>query len=65
MILLLFNLMPFPPLDGAAILGGLFPPARALYDWLATMPMGGFIGILLAWWAFRFVLRVVPFYALI
>lgn len=65
MILFLFNLIPLPPLDGAAIVAGLFPPARAFYEGMASMAMGGFIGILLAWWIFGFVLDLLPFAALI
>ena len=64
-LLFLFNLMPFPPLDGAAIVHGLVPPARPFYDWLGEMPMGSLIGILLAWWAFKFVWVLVPFWLLI
>jgi Zn-dependent protease len=47
-----FNLMPFPPLDGASVLGGLVPPARALYLKLREFPAMGFVGLIIAWRVF-------------
>ncbi len=63
LLLFLFNLVPLPPLDGAAVAGGLFEPARTLGDMLRASPFGGIVGVLLAWyainWLFEPVFRVV------
>jgi len=46
----LFNLLPFPPLDGAGILEGLFPKtAGKLYDHLREIPILQVVGLLVAW----------------
>lgn len=37
-VLLVFNLIPLPPLDGAGVVQGLYPPARKLYDGLMSIP---------------------------
>ena len=52
LVLLLFNLLPLPPLDGAAVMAGLFEPARRLRERLRTSPMSGLIGLLIAWYLF-------------
>ena len=44
--------MPLPPLDGAAVLAGLFAPARSLRERLRSSPMSGMIGLLVAWYLF-------------
>jgi len=49
LILMAFNLLPVPPLDGASILAGLFPPARRLRDTMRSSPMAALIGLLIAW----------------
>jgi Zn-dependent protease len=49
LILGLFNLMPFPPLDGASVLGGIVPPVRSLYQRMRAIPATIFVGIILAW----------------
>ena len=46
-----FNLIPVPPLDGASVVAGLFAPARELRERLRAAPMGGLIGLLIAWYA--------------
>jgi Zn-dependent protease len=51
-VLLLFNLIPVPPLDGASVIAGLFEPARRLRDRLRSNPMGGLVGLLIAWYLF-------------
>lgn len=51
-VLLLFNLLPVPPLDGSAILAGFFPPARAMRDWMRTSPGASLIGLVVAWTMF-------------
>ena len=49
LLLFVFNLIPVPPLDGAAVLAGLFPAARRIRDQLRASGGGGMIGILIAW----------------
>lgn len=49
LILGVFNLMPFPPLDGASVLAGLAWPLRALYDRLRAIPAIGIVGLIVAW----------------
>lgn len=57
LILGVFNLMPFPPLDGAAVLSGVAPPIRALYRKLREFPAMGLVGLLVAWRVFPPVIR--------
>jgi Zn-dependent protease len=46
----LFNLVPFPPLDGAGVLEGFFPRSLGrLYEYLQSIPILGLVGLLLAW----------------
>jgi len=52
LILLLFNLIPLPPLDGASVLAGLVQPVRGWMNWLRQGAMGGLIGLLIAWQLF-------------
>ena len=55
-LLFLFNLIPLPPLDGAGILGGLFPGSvGALLESFARSPMMGMVGLLVAWRVFDFI----------
>lgn len=49
LILGVFNLMPFPPLDGASVLGGLVAPVRILYQRLRAYPAVAFVGLIVAW----------------
>jgi Zn-dependent protease len=49
LILCVFNLLPFPPLDGIAVLAGLAPPVRALYQKMRTVPALGIVGVIVAW----------------
>jgi Zn-dependent protease len=49
LLLFLFNLIPFPPLDGASVVAGLFEPARRMQDRLLKSGMGSMIGLLVAW----------------
>jgi Zn-dependent protease len=49
LILGVFNLMPFPPLDGASVLGGIAPPIRTLYKNLRAFPAMTIVGIIVAW----------------
>lgn len=54
LILGVFNLLPFPPLDGVAVVAGVFPPARTLYQKMRAVPAMGIVGVILAW-------RVAPY----
>ena len=51
-----FNLLPLPPLDGAAVLNGLLPErhAQALME-LQSNAMMSMVGLLIAWQVFPFV----------
>ncbi len=59
-ILLLFNLIPFPPLDGAAVMQLVLPQDIGL-RLRATLRSGGFAigGLLLAWFLFAQIVRPV------
>jgi len=63
LVLFLFNLIPLPPMDGAAVVAGFFKPAARLRRALRTNPMSGMFGLLIAWylfgWLFRFVFEPV------
>jgi Zn-dependent protease len=49
-----FNLLPLPPLDGAAVIEGLGGRGAAqVMTQLRELPMAGLIGLLLAWQLFR------------
>jgi Zn-dependent protease len=49
LILGVFNLMPFPPLDGISVLAGLVPPVRAAYAKMRAIPAMGIVGLIAAW----------------
>ena len=72
LLLFAFNLLPFPPLDGAAVLP-LFLPSRFARTYLDFMrqPMWSLIGILAAWkiigfffWPFFFVALLLLYWGL-
>ncbi|HWA71692.1 MAG TPA: site-2 protease family protein [Polyangiaceae bacterium] len=49
-ILGLYNLIPVPPLDGAAVVEGLGPPGvRAFYQRIRYQPLAQLIGLVVAW----------------
>jgi Zn-dependent protease len=54
LILGVFNLIPFPPLDGASVVAGIAPPIRAAYRKMRTVPAMGIVGLIIAW-------RVAPY----
>ncbi len=56
LILFMFNLIPLPPMDGSAILAGLFTAARRFRDWIVMAPMGSLLGLFLAWRFFGYIL---------
>ncbi len=47
LLLALFNLIPLPPLDGAGIVRGLYPPAGRLFDAIASIPHATLVVLLL------------------
>jgi Zn-dependent protease len=49
LILGVFNLMPFPPLDGISVVAGIAAPVRALYQKMRTIPALGLVGVIVAW----------------
>jgi len=49
LILGVFNLMPFPPLDGISVVAGIVPPVRALYQKMRAFPAMGIVGVIVAW----------------
>jgi Zn-dependent protease len=58
LILLAFNLIPFPPLDGAGALGLVLPQAvLPLVRRLQSNPMFSLVGLLAAWYGFPYVFR--------
>jgi len=55
-MLFLFNLIPFPPLDGAAAVEGALPrSAGNLYARMRELPMAELLGLLVAWRLFPMV----------
>jgi Zn-dependent protease len=63
-ILGLFNLIPFPPLDGAAVITLLLPEDTALrFRELLRTGGVGIVGLLAAWWLFGSAIR--PVFSLI
>ena len=49
LILGVFNLLPFPPLDGVSVVAGIVPPVRALYQKMREIPALGIVGVIVAW----------------
>jgi Zn-dependent protease len=49
LILGVFNLLPFPPLDGISVVAGILPPVRAIHQRLRSVPAIGIVGVILAW----------------
>ena len=59
LILGVFNLLPFPPLDGIAVVAGIAPPIRALYQKMRAIPAIGIVGVIVAWRVSPYVIRPV------
>jgi len=59
LLLGIFNLIPFPPLDGSAVLLFFLPEgiARRYQEFLWSQPMLAWAGILLAWKIFPYIFR--------
>ena len=49
LLLFVFNLIPVPPLDGAAVVAGLVPAFRPLRDSIRSSGLGALAGLVLAW----------------
>lgn len=64
LLLCVFNLMPCPPLDGASIVAGFFPPARALRDRLRSSPLGSMVAFVVALVLFPRVVAPLVFFPL-
>ncbi len=65
LLLLVFNLIPVPPLDGASAIGLLLPARLAFRLRLAFMaPAWNFFGILIAWFSIRQLFRPVLGFAI-
>jgi len=54
LLLGIFNLFPWPPLDGAGVLGGLSRPLGTFYAFARTQPILMLIGIVAVW-------RLIPY----
>lgn len=55
-ILGLYNLIPLPPLDGAAVVEGFGPSAiRRFYDVMRSNPMYQLLGLLISWRIFPYI----------
>ena len=48
LLLFVFNLAPFPPLDGAAVLTGLVPALRTPYRAMRGSPVAALAGLIIA-----------------
>lgn len=59
LVLFLFNLIPLPPMDGAAVVAGLSAPARRLQAALRGNAFSGMFGLVIAWYLFGYVFRFV------
>ncbi|MFO1053403.1 MAG: site-2 protease family protein [Planctomycetota bacterium] len=65
LLLGVFNLFPWPPLDGAAVLEGLFPRSlQPLYSWVRMQPFAVLIGMVAVWRAMDYVFPPVARYVL-
>ncbi|MBZ5640497.1 MAG: site-2 protease family protein [Acidobacteriia bacterium] len=54
LVLLVFNAIPLPPMDGASVLAGIVAPARELMDRLRRSPMASLAGLAAAWFLFPY-----------
>ena len=54
-VLFLFNMLPFPPMDGASVLAGISERARRLRDQLRSSPWAALVGLVLAWHLFGYI----------
>jgi len=57
-LLFVFNMLPFPPLDGASAIGGILPERTAVaLRGFTSSPMFSLLGILVAWQIFPYFVR--------
>ncbi len=54
LVLVVFNAIPLPPMDGASVLAGFFAPLRGLKDRLRASPMASLAGLAAAWFLFPY-----------
>jgi Zn-dependent protease len=54
LLLMLFNLLPLPPMDGASVLAGFLQPWRRLREAMRGNPMLSLLGLLVAWRFFHY-----------
>jgi Zn-dependent protease len=59
LVLLVFNLLPLPPMDGSAVLAGWVTRLGRLRDQLRSTPWASLAGLALAWLIFPYVFRPV------
>lgn len=52
LLLLVFNLLPFPPMDGASVVAGWVSPLRELYRRFRSSPFGSIAGLVVAFVVF-------------
>jgi Zn-dependent protease len=65
LLLLLFNLLPLPPLDGSAVLPAFMSnEMSARYNTLLHQPMISFLGLMIAWRIFPYIFQPVLIFAL-
>ena len=55
LLLFIFNLLPLPPMDGAAVAAGLSAGARRLRDRFLELPMAGMLGLVIALFLFKII----------
>jgi Zn-dependent protease len=58
-ILFFFNLLPLPPMDGAAVLAGFSAPVRRFRERMRGSPMLALLGLIIAWRIFPYVFNPV------
>jgi Zn-dependent protease len=61
-LLLLFNLLPLPPMDGASVLAGFLQPWRRLRETMRANPMLALLGLLVAWRIFPYLFGPLYYY---
>jgi Zn-dependent protease len=54
LVLLVFNAIPLPPMDGASVLAGFVAPVRDLMGRLRRSPLASLAGLAVAWFAFPY-----------
>ncbi len=57
LVLFIFNVIPIPPMDGAAVLMGFVPAARRLGELSRASALGSLVGLVIAWLVFPHLFR--------